>query len=436
MSPSRLTVRIALAPAILSIAVLFVPETKVAVLVLDGVLGALLLFDWLSLPRPADVTAERGVAHVVSVRRFHPVTLTLTNRLARPLVVDVNDDRPDASSVRELPKRLELPARSRTSLTYELELRERGEAVLGTVFVRATSNLGLWHRILRIGCESRVRVYPDLRALTEYRLLARRNLVSLLGIHRVQRPGGDTEFERLREYQPDDELKHVAWKATAKRDRLISKTFQQTQNQSVVFLLDCGRMMRAGAGEPSHLDHALQASLMLAQIALTSSDAVGMLVFSDRLDGYLPPRAGADQLNRLIHLAHDKFPRVVASNYEAAFQFLERRLRKRSLLILASHVVDDASLGAIQRYLRPMRGRHLPLVVFLRDPALEALAHGHEPGDEALYQRAAATEILEWRRRNIDQVRASGVLCLDVPSSELDAKLINEYLRIKAAHLL
>ena len=436
MTPSRLTVRIALVPAVLSIAVLFVPEAKSAVLALDAVLVALLLFDGVSLPRMKDLAVERSVAHVVSVRRFHPVTLTITNRLARALVVEVEDDRPAESEVRELPKRLTLAPRSRTSLTYELKLDDRGEAALATAFVRVTSNLGLWERILHVPCESRVRVYPDLRALAEYRLLARRNLVSLLGIQRVQRPGGDTEFERLREYQPDDEFRHVAWKATAKRDRLITKTFQQTQNQSVVFLLDCGRMMRDASDGPSHLDHALQSSLMLAQIALSHRDAVGMLVFSDQLDGYLPPRTGTDQLNRLIHLAHDKFPRVVTSNYEAAFQFLQRRLRKRSLLILATHVVDDASLGAIERHLRPMRGRHLPLVVFLRDPALERVAHGDAADDEALYRKAAATEILLWRRRSIDQVRASGVLCLDVPSADLDAKLINEYLRIKAVHLL
>jgi len=436
LTPSRLTVRIALAPALLSLAVLFVPETKLALLLLDSVLVAVLLYDLVSLPRLGDVAAERSVPHVVSVRRFHAASITLTNRLARALAVDVTDDLPSASEVRELPVHLHLPERSRTKIEYALKLDERGETRLSTVFVRVSSALGLWERILRVPCETSVRVYPDLRALAEYRLLARRNLVSLLGIQRIKRAGGDTEFERLREYQPDDEFRHVAWKATAKRDRLISKTFQQTQNQSVVFLLDCGRMMRDPGGPPSHLDHALQASLMLSQIALSYQDAVGMLVFSDRLDGYLPPRGGAEQLNRLIHLGHDKFPRLVASNYEAAFQFLQKRLRKRSLLVLATQVVDDASLGAIEKHLRPMRGRHLPLVIFLRDKSLEALAHGETATDEELYRKAAAAEILLWRKHSIDGLRASGVLCLDVPPAELDARLINEYLRVKAAHLL
>ena len=267
-------------------------------------------------------------------------------------------------------------------------------------------------------------------------MLARRNQVSLLGIRRARHTGGDNEFERLREYTPDDDFRHIAWRATAKRDQPIVKAFQTTQNQSVVLLLDCGRMMRGKATGSSPLDLALDASMMLAQVALSRQDQVGMLAFSDRVEAYLPPRGGSGQLMRLIHLGHDRFPRLTSSNYEEALAYIHRVQRKRSLLVLITSVLDDASLGAIQKHLRAMRGRHLPLVVFLKSHSLVQVAERETSSDEEYYHRAAASEVLSWRSRSIRELRGEGVLVLDLYPEELDAAVISEYLRVKAAHLL
>jgi uncharacterized protein (DUF58 family) len=110
-------------------------------------------------------------------------------------------------------------------------------------------------------------VYPDMKQLAEYALLARKNRLSLLGLRRTRRIGQDNEFERLRDYTLDDNYKFIDWRATARRDKLTVRDFQQNQSQRLIFLVDCGRMMTNQAAGLSLLDHAFNSMLMLSYVA-------------------------------------------------------------------------------------------------------------------------------------------------------------------------
>src|SRR6185436_5149072 len=165
---------------------------------------------------------------------------------------------------------------------------------------------GMWRRLLNYDVESEVHVYPDMKQLSEYAVLARTNRLSLVGVRRTRRIGQDNEFERLRDYTPDDNYKYIDWRATARRKKLTVKDFQTNQSQRVIFLLDCGRMMTNEASGLSLLDHSLNAMLMLSYVALARGDAVGLLCFSDEIHGFVPPRSGMKQMNRLLHAAFDR----------------------------------------------------------------------------------------------------------------------------------
>ncbi len=121
-------------------------------------------------------------------------------------------------------------------------------------------------------------------------------------------------------------------------------------------------------GEWTLLDHALNAVLMLAYVALRQGDAVGMLAFSDRIHAYVPPRGGARQMNHLLHASFDRFPALVESRYDLAFLHLSRKCRKRTLVVLITNLIDEVNAEQIQSYLGTLGGRHLPLCVLLQRP--------------------------------------------------------------------
>jgi uncharacterized protein (DUF58 family) len=195
-------------------------------------------------------------------------------------------------------------------------------------------------------------------------------------------------------------------------------------------------MMTNEAAGLSLLDHALNAALMLSYVALRQGDTVGLLAFSDEIHGYVPPRGGMAQMNRLLHAAFDRFPRLVESRYDQAFRYLAAHSRKRSLVVLITNVIDEVNANQVGRYLGNLAGRHLPLGVVLRDRRIFEAVEVEEPQGRQLWRAAAAAEILAWRHQVLTDLQSKGVLTLDVFPEEMTAPLINRYLEIKARHLL
>jgi uncharacterized protein (DUF58 family) len=319
---------------------------------------------------------------------------------------------------------------------YELRASRRGSFTLDNIYLRVRSLLGLWQRFLTCPHHSVLHVYPDMKQLGEYAILARTNRLSLMGVRRTRKIGQDHDFERLRDYTPDDNYKHIDWRTTARRSKLTVKDFQTSQSQRIVFLLDCGRMMTNLAAGLSLLDHSLNAMLMLSYVALEQGDAVGLICFSDEIHNYVPPRSGRNQMNRLLHACFNRFPRLVESRYDQAFLYLSAHCRKRSLVVLMTNVIDEVNAHQVERYLSTLAGRHLPLGVLMRDHQLFDAVQQPNPRDLALYRAAAAAHILTWRQQVLTDLHHKGVLSLDVFPEEMTAPLVNRYLEIKARHLL
>jgi uncharacterized protein (DUF58 family) len=329
-----------------------------------------------------------------------------------------------------------LPPRSRTTLHLTLTPSVRGSYQMRQVYLRVRSRLGMWQRYLSYPAESPLAVYPDMKQLGEYAVLARTNRLSLMGVRRTRRVGQDNDFERLRDYTRDDNYKHIEWRATARRRKLTVKDYQVSQSQRLVFLLDCGRMMTNVAAGLSLLDHSLNALLMLSYVALQQGDAVGLICFSDRIHTFIPPRSGRSQMNRLLHASFDRFPRPVESRYEQAFFYLSAHCRKRSLVVLLTNLIDEVNAHQVERHLSTLVGRHLPLGVLLRDHQLFDAADQAQPAGLELFRAGAAAEILAWRHQVLNDLEHQGVLSLDVFPEDMTAPLVNRYLEIKARHLL
>jgi uncharacterized protein (DUF58 family) len=171
-------------------------------------------------------------------------------------------------------------------------------------------------------------------------------------------------------------------------------------------------------------------------VALAHRDEAGLLCCGERVLRWVPPRGGRRQLDRMIAACHDVEAELVESRFDEALLYLQRQCRKRTLLVVITNLIDDRNAISLRRHLAPTVGRHLPLVALLRDPALVAPVEVAAPAGPALYRAAAAADVLCWRRQVLADLRHDGVLTLDVRPDQLTAAVINEYLAIKARHLL
>lgn len=434
--PRRRMVWIALVPALLSFAILAVPEFKWGILGLDILFGLVVVADLFTLPASKSFSVERRAGRVASLKKRHPVSLTLFNHAKKAFDVTVRDGVPHPLGPEPAEHAVRIPPRSRMSLDYVLRPTRRGAFTIVPAHLRVRSKLCFWQRLIDCPAETVIHVYPDMKQLGEYALLARTNRLSLMGVRRTRRVGQDHEFERLRDYTIDDNYKHIEWRATARRQKLTVKDFQTSQSQRIVFLVDCGRMMTNEAAGISLLDHALNAMLMLGYVALRQGDSVGLVTFADEILGYVPCRSGMNQMNRLLHASFDRFPSLVESRYDQAFRYLASHVRRRSLVVLITNVIDEVNAHQIEQYLTNLVGRHLPLGVLLRDHRMFETANLENPQGPAFWQAAAAAEILSWRHHVLSDLNSKGVLSLDVFPEQMTAPLVNRYLEIKARHLL
>ncbi len=439
MIPARALVLLAIGPLILSMATLFDRSLLTVTLGVDALIVIVAALDALVAYKPL-VTVTRQAPNVFSVGKPNPVTLEVRSRARRRLAVQVGQDLFSDAISEGLPATAQVAPSGRAQLKYRVVPQRRGAYELGDHFVRYPSPLGLWIRQIRLPARSPVKVYPDIQAVRAYELAAMKDR-SLSGVRAARQRGGESEFERLREYRREDEFRSIDWKATARHSKIIAREYQLERNQNVLFLLDSGRLMTAEVGGLSLFDHALNATLMLSHVASRAGDHVGLLAFGDEVKSFAPPAGGSKAAARIVQAAYDLQAELTETSYAAAIEHVGVKVKKRTLVVLFTQLVDDVSVAELLRLLRGLLPRHLPLIVPFRDVEVEALALGTEadsaPWDEqGPYLRAAGAELITFRDKLLREVKRRGAMVLDCPPTDLTPALINKYLEIKARHLL
>jgi uncharacterized protein (DUF58 family) len=337
------------------------------------------------------------------------------------------DGVPAAMDQRHLPQTLILDGP--VELRYTVSPRRRGPGRFSPASLLLSSPLGLWWIGRQAGAAQAVKVYPNFAPVKKYAALASGHRLQQLGIHHRRRRGEGSEFHQLRDYRTGDSLRQLDWKATARTRRLISRDYQDEQDQQVVCLLDCGRRMRGLDGRLSQFDHTLTALLLLAFVALREGDAVGLLTFAGP-ERWVAPRRTHGALDRITAAVHDLEPGLQATDYLSAAQAVLTRLNKRSLVVLITNLrdEDDETLGPA---LQLLRRRHRVILASLREPDLDqALQAPVERFDQAL-RAGAITAYLAQRKQAFARMAPRGILALDVLPRQLPVALVNRYLAVK-----
>jgi uncharacterized protein (DUF58 family) len=362
-------------------------------------------------------------------------TLVLENRGKLAARVRLTDDLPEIL-VRQGADVLEAVVEPGGEARLEFPVRadRRGDAEYGDVHLRVLGPLGLAWRQRRVYRADPLRVLPGVMEVRRYRLLGLHNRLREAGFRPVRQRGEGGSFESLREYVRGDDPRIIDWKATAHRSKLIVRQYEAERRQNVVMLVDAGRLMTEKVGDRERIDYALTAALLLADVASLHGDLVGLLVFADRVQQYIPPsRNSISTLAEALGAVH---ARIAEPNYPAAFTYLAKQLRRRSLLVAFTDIIDAQASSALVAHLGKAASRHLPIVVALRNPDLEATAQLAAKTPADVYRRAAAEELLQARAAALTQMQRSGVLVADSRPTDAVPDVVNRYLDVKRRGLL
>jgi uncharacterized protein (DUF58 family) len=396
-------------------------------LALLALAGLAVAVDSCRAPGRSRLRVRREVADPLAVGRANPVRLHVEVRGGGRHRALVRDEHPPEMRASSSVTRLGIPG----TVEYTLTPPVRGRRDFGRTAVRVEGPWGLGWRQCSLGEPAPVRVDPDLSSVHSYEALARRGQLAEMGVRSLRRPGEGTEFERVRDAVPDDPPRAINWRATARTGRLMATELIPERAQPVVVCLDHGRLMGVGAGELTKLDHAINAALLLVHVALRTGDRAGLLAFGDRVTAALAPRAGRGQLRAILDALQPLRPGLIEADYDEALGHLSRWQRRRALLAIFTDVLDADQGAALLRQCVRLRRRHLPLVITVRDPALDDAARRRP--DEALtaYERAVAGGLLADREASLQVLRRSGVETIDADARTLSPRLVNRYLELK-----
>jgi uncharacterized protein (DUF58 family) len=429
MIPSRHLVALSLLWLIAAVAVSIWPVALQAWLVGTAVLAAAGLLDLLLLALLPAPSARRTLPGSAALNVGIDVHLRLSNPGASRVHCKVYDHHPVECAVEGLPRGLRVPARGWAEMSYRLRPTSRGNLEFGTVELRLGSPLALWQRRVRAGEPMLLRVYPNFAALAGYALLATDHRLSDVGILQRRRRGEGMDFDQLRAYREGDSLRKIDWKASQRLNKLISRDYQDERDQQIVFLVDCGRRMRARDDECSHFDHALDATLLLAYVGLRQGDSVGLMTMSGE-DRFVAPQRSREMVNRILNAVYELQPGLLTSDYYQAAVTLSKRVRKRALVVIISNLRDEDD-DTLVPALRLLQRRHLVLFASLREKALDDAVTQPVRDFESALTHAAAVEHRAQREQAFQRLKLGNVVCLDVPPQKLAVSLVNQYLEVK-----
>jgi uncharacterized protein (DUF58 family) len=433
MIPSSRLLRAVLALAAIAAAVCVYPEFQVAWTALAAGLAVLAGLDALAGFRLAPPALTRHVPGSLALGVQSEVRLRIANAAGLRVRLDLHDHHPASFEAEGLPRRLELERAQWTEVAYQVRPIARGEAEFGAAEARLHSPLGLWRVKRLLGKPSPVRVYPNFRALAKYTLLATDNRLSQIGVLQVRRRGEGMEFHQLREYRQGDAQRAIDWKATARTSRLISREYEEEKDQRVLLVVDCGRRMAAKDDSAddvlSHFDHALNAALLLAHVALRQGDAVGLMTMAG-VNRYCEPRKSVAAVNAILNRVYDIEPTLAVPDYDLAAREVMRQVRRRCLVIVLTNLRDEDDETLLPA-LKLLRTRHLVVLASLREAIISrALSTRVDSFDRAV-THAAAADYLAARERAFRRIAAAGAVCLDVEPERLAISLVNRYLELK-----
>jgi len=388
--------------------------------------------DYFLTPTTQRLRFVRVMDEKLSLGTDNKITFIVTNMSKVRIQIQIKDEYPQDFETDKKMLELTLKGHSNGEVHYSVKPTRRGAYMFGMLHVRVHGVLGILGRQFKVDLSRKIKVYPNIKEISRYKIMARKGRLIEAGLKPMRVYGVGTEFESLREYQPDDEYRKINWKATARRMKPVTSVYQNERSQNIFIMIEAGRMMTSRIDNISKLDYAINAALLLGYVAMEKGDNVGLMVFDEDIKVFVPCKRGKKQLHLIIESLYNQHPEMVEPDYGRAIRYLAMKNRKRSLVVFFTDLIDTDVSRAIVTYTRALYPAHLPLCVAISDPSLFEEARKTPEGVKDLYRKAVSEDLIRQREQVKTILERGGVLTLDVPPQKLTPALITRYLSIKA----
>ena len=435
--PAPPLVRATALAALIALAAMVYPALTIVAIAGLAIVVIVAGLDWSASRRDPAPRVDRVIPARMVKGRAVQLHYRVSRPGGRPTLAAVLDELPDELggdlTIGEFPLRPAQPL----EITREVLPARRGTFALGPLYVAWRSRLGLLRMRTAFAPAATVAILPLTPAPQRRAALVPRSLFEELGVRPKIARGEGSEFESLREYVPGDDPRHVDWRASARRGRLIVRQFQTERRHTLIVAIDTGRLMAAKIGDDSKLDRAVECGIALARASREYGDRVGLLGFDRELRVLARPRPGRSGVGLMVEATIGLRARPFEPSYRVLVETLARHQRKRALIVVLTDFVEGSASRELEAWLQVLARRHCVMLVALRDRLLAEL-DGREPEISLarVYRRLALQDLAVEREAALGRIRHFGVQTLDLDPASITVPVLNRYLAIRQGGLL
>ncbi|MEN8786960.1 MAG: DUF58 domain-containing protein [Flavobacteriales bacterium] len=405
--------------------------------VLLYVLIALVLVDVLVLFfRKQEIVVTRKLNDTLSLGDENKVELTISSSYTIPLDVEVIDELPYQLQRRDSSFRFSLNPEGKRTLYYTIKPTERGLYSFGNVNVYVSSVLGLVERRYVVDVNQEIGVYPSVLQMRKHEFQVFTKSSQNQGVKKMRRLGNTNEFEQIKDYVKGDNYRHINWKATSRRNKLMVNQYQDEKSQQVYCVIDKSRSMKMPFDGLTLLDQAINSALVMSNIALKKGDKAGLITFSDKIGAQVKASRNATHLKKVMEVLYNQKTDFLEANYELLYQSIKRTVRGRSLLIMYLNFESFYSLTRAMPILRRLNKSYLVVVVFFENTEISKASEIESETVSDIYLQTFAQKFNNDKKRMVQELRKYGIQSILTKPEELSVNTINKYLELKSRGMI
>ena len=400
--------------------------------------AALLLIDLLLLYNSSKfkLKAKRIVPEKLSNGDPNDIFITIKNNYRFPVLLTIIDEIPFQFQKRDFHIKRKLHASQDTTIKYVLHPVKRGEYSFGKLNIYCSNVLGFIQRKFAFDEGQEVPVYPSFIQMRKYELMAVSNRLTEAGIKKIRKISNNVEFDQIKTYVAGDDFRTINWKATARKSALMVNQYQDEKAQRVYSIIDMGRTMKMPFNKMSLLDYAINASLVISNIAIYKHDKAGLITFSKNIHSIVPADRKNTQMHLISEVLYKQETKFEESNIELLYTTVKRKIRQRSLLLIYTNFEGLVSLERQLKYFKQLAKNHLVVTIFFDNSELNEITDKRPSETSEIYIKTIAEKFAYDKRLIIKELMKNGVHSVLTEPKNLTVETINKYLEFKAKGLI
>jgi len=399
---------------------------------------ALFVLDFLLLYNRAKtrIGIQRETPERLSNGDVNNIRISVKNNFPFTVKLNIIDEIPHQFQKRDFVIKRKLKANTEHNLVYTLRPVERGEYHFGNMNVYVSSSISfIQHRYIFYS-EKPVPVYPSYIQMRKYELMAISNRLTEAGVKKIRKISTNNEFDRIRKYVTGDDFRTINWKATARKTEVMVNQYQDEKAQRVYSIIDMGRSMKMPFEELSLLDYAINAALVISNIAMIKHDKAGLITFCKKVESIVPADRKKLQMNTIMDVLYKADTDFSESNLEVLYSAVKQNVNQRSLLLVYTNFEGLSSMQRQLRYFKLLAKSHVVVVIFFENTELSQITKNRPASVEDIYIKTIAEKLAYEKKQIVFELKKHGIHSILTEPELLTVNTINKYLEMKAKGLL